>query len=100
MDDAFVSLILPAARNQPLYSRSMFAYAGSTMAFGIQERKQFVVECKRCRCQVPAGVKDFPFQSIVITCLLCGEQRRYLSSEVLLGRPDHLVTKQARARVP
>jgi hypothetical protein len=45
--------------------RYTFAYAGSAMAFGIQERKQFVVECKRCRRDVPAGVQDFPFQSRV-----------------------------------
>jgi RNase P subunit RPR2 len=67
------------------------------MAFGIQERKLFVVECKRCRRAVPTGVKEFPFQSIVVYCPLCGEQRRYLPSEVVLGRPHHLVAKQARA---
>jgi len=33
------------------------------------------------RCDVPAGVKDFPFKSIVVTCPLCGEQRQYLPSE-------------------
>jgi hypothetical protein len=27
---------------------------------------------------------------------LCGEQRRYLPSEVLLGRSNHQVVKQAR----
>jgi hypothetical protein len=40
------------------------------MAFGIQERKVFVVECKRCRRDVPAGVKEFSFRSIVVTCSL------------------------------
>ena len=65
--------------------RHMFAYTCSAMTFGIQERKRFVVECKRCYRGVPAGVHDFPFQSIVITCPLCGEHRRYLPSEVLLG---------------
>ena len=67
------------------------------MAFGIQELKLFVVECKRCRRDIPAGVKEFPFQPLVVTCPLCGEQRRYLPSEVLLGRPNHLIAKQARA---
>jgi hypothetical protein len=67
------------------------------MAFGIQERKLFVVECKRCRRDVLAGVREFPFQSIIVACPLCGELRRYLPSEVLLGRPNHLVAKQARA---
>jgi hypothetical protein len=69
------------------------------MAFGIQERKLFIVECKRCRRDVPAGVDQFPFQSIVAACPLCGEQRRYLPSEVLLGRPNHLVAKQVRQQV-
>ena len=75
----------------------LFVYACFAMAFGIQERKQFVVECKRCRRDVPAGVPQFPFQSIVVTCPLCGEQRRYLPSEVSLGRPHHLVAKQAKS---
>jgi RNase P subunit RPR2 len=68
------------------------------MGFGIQERKLFVVECKRCRRDIPAGVLNFPFQSIVVACPLCGEKRRYLPSEVLLGRPNHLLAKQARAK--
>jgi hypothetical protein len=67
------------------------------MSFGIQRRKLFVVECKRCRRDVPAGVAAFPFQSIVVACPLCGELRRYLPSEVALGTPHHLVAKQARA---
>ena len=67
------------------------------MGFGIQERKQFVVECKRCRRDVPSGVKDFPFQSITVACPLCGELRRYLPSEVFLGRLHPLVAKQAKA---
>src|ERR1017187_517161 len=67
------------------------------MSFGIQRRKLFVVECKRCRRDVPAGVLEFPFQSMVVTCPLCGELRRYLPSDVVLGTPHHLVAKQARA---
>jgi hypothetical protein len=77
-----------------------FRYTASITAFGIQERKQFVVTCKRCRRDIPAGVKVFPFQSIIIACPLCGEQCRYSPSEVLLGRPHHLVEKQARAGAP
>ena len=80
-----------------MYFRYIFAHHGTVMAFGIQERKVFVIECKRCRRDVPAGVKDFPFKSIVVACPLCGDQRQYLPSEVLLGRPNHLVAKQARA---
>jgi endogenous inhibitor of DNA gyrase (YacG/DUF329 family) len=67
------------------------------MAFGIQERKLFIVECNGCQRDVPSGVKEFPFQSIVVTCPLCGEQRRYRPSEVFLGRPNQLVAKQAAA---
>lgn len=63
----------------------------------MQERKQFVVNCKDCSQDVPSGVKEFPFQSIVVTCPLCGEQRRYRPSEVFLGRPNQLVAKQAAA---
>ena len=77
-----------------------FRYTASVTAFGIQEREQFVVTCKRCRRDIPAGVKVFPFQSIIIACPLCGEQRRYWPSEVLLGRPHHPVEKQARAGAP
>jgi hypothetical protein len=67
------------------------------VGFVMQERKQFVVTCKDCRQDVPSGVKEFPFKSIAVTCPLCKEQRRYLPSEVFLGRPSHLVAKQARA---
>jgi hypothetical protein len=66
------------------------------MGFGMPERKLFVVECKRCRRNVAAGVKQFPFQSIVVCCPLCGERRQYLPSDVYLGRPNPLVAKQVR----
>jgi len=42
---------------------------------------------------VGAGVLEFPFQSIVVVCPLCGEQRRYLPSGVVLETPHHLVAK-------
>jgi RNA polymerase subunit RPABC4/transcription elongation factor Spt4 len=46
------------------------------MAFGfpVPTRKVFVVACKRCRREVPAGVPAFPFQSIVVACPLCGDR--------------------------
>jgi hypothetical protein len=44
---------------------------------------------------VPSGVKEFPFHSIVVTCSLCGEERQYLPSEVILGRPFHSEAKQS-----
>ena len=62
----------------------------------MQSRKQFVVECKRCRRDVPVGVKEFPFISIVVDCPLCDLQERYLPSEMILGRPHLLVDKRAR----
>ena len=34
--------------------------------------------------------------SVAVTCPLCGEPRRYLPSEVFLGRPDQFVTRQQR----
>ena len=45
------------------------------MAFGflVIERRLFVVTCKKCRRDVPSGVKEFPFQSITVECPLCGE---------------------------
>ena len=76
--------------------RYLFAYA-DFMFQGPSARKVFVVTCKRCRRDVPTGIKEFPFQSITVGCPLCGETRRYLPSEVLLGKPHHLVTKQMRA---
>jgi RNase P subunit RPR2 len=68
------------------------------MAFGFPtvERRLFVATCKQCRRDVPTGVTEFPFQSISVECPLCGEQRRYLPSEVFLGRPDQLVVHQQR----
>src|ERR1035441_3353900 len=51
-------------------------------------RKTFVVTCKQCRRDVPTGLREFPFQPINVECPLCGELRRYLPSEVFLGRPE------------
>jgi hypothetical protein len=75
----------------------MFASSGSTMAFGLPERKVFVVQCKGCQRNAPAGVKDFPFKSIVVACPLCDAPRQYLPSEVFLGRPNQLGAKRAKA---
>lgn len=59
-------------------------------------RKTFVVRCKRCQRDVPSGVEQFPFQSIVVSCPLCGEQRRYRPSDVFLGPPHVLVNMQQK----
>jgi hypothetical protein len=66
---------------------------------GPPARKLFVVTCKRCRRDVPAGLKEFPFQSIVLECPLCGERRQYMPSEVFLGRTNQLVTHQHRTGI-
>ena len=68
-----------------------------SMFQGPSARKTFVVACKKCRRDVATGVGEFPFQSIVVECPLCGEKRRYLPSEVFLGRVDQLVNRQKRA---
>jgi hypothetical protein len=60
-------------------------------------RKTFVVKCKRCRRDVPTGLKEFSFQSTMVECRLCGELCRYLPSELFLGRPDQLLVHQNRA---
>ena len=78
--------------------RLLFAYH-VPMFQSVTMRKVFVVTCKRCRRDVPAGLKEFSFQSIAIECPLCGERRRYLPSEVFLGRADRLVTHQHRTGV-
>jgi RNase P subunit RPR2 len=42
-------------------------------------------------------VEEFPFRSILVTCPLCGEQHRYLPSEMIKGRPNQLVAKKTQA---
>lgn len=59
----------------------------------------FVVECKRCRRHIPAGVDAFPADNLVVACALCGELRRYRPSEVYLGWPFTAVEKQHVHRV-
>jgi len=66
---------------------------------GPANRKTFVVTCKRCRRDIQTGLDEFPFQSITVTCCLCGEARRYLPSETFLGRVDALVVHQRRSGV-
>jgi hypothetical protein len=75
--------------------RNIFAYP-LFMFQGPSTRKTFVVACKKCLRDVPTGVAEFPFQSIIVECALCGEKRRYLPSEVFLGRADQLVARQKR----
>jgi hypothetical protein len=70
-----------------------YTYLGMAFGFPTPARKQFVVACKQCSRDVPAGVEAFPFASVVVTCTLCGEQRRYRPSEVYLGVPNQLVER-------
>jgi hypothetical protein len=84
------------ARNSTLHIRLLFAYNVSMFPTP-SGRKTFVVTCKWCRRDIPSGVGEFPFQSVAVKCPLCGELRRYLPSEVFLGRPDQLVIRQQRA---
>lgn len=58
--------------------------------------EQPVINSPYCRRDVPTGVREFPLQPIAVECPLCGELRRYLPTEVFLGRPDQLVVRQQR----
>jgi hypothetical protein len=61
---------------------------------GSKMRKQFVVTSKGCRRDVPSRLVEFPFQSVAVKCPLCQELSRYRPSEIFIGKPDHLVTRQ------
>lgn len=68
------------------------------MAWGIsgggRKPQAFVVECKRCRRHIMAGVDAFPKDNIRVDCPLCGEKRRYRPSEVYLGWPSEILGRQ------
>ena len=64
--------------------------------FHSDARKIFVVQCKRCKRNVPAGVSAQPKKYIAVRCILCREARLYLPSEVGLDFPHHEVAKRAR----
>lgn len=66
------------------------------VGMAIHRNKIFVVDCKRCRRHVSAGVKDFPRDNIIVSCVLCGELRRYRPSEVFLGEEHYLVAEQRK----
>lgn len=81
----------------PMWRFAFYSPMLLPMFQGPPARKTFVVACKKCRRDLPTGAAKFPFQSIVVECPLCGEKRRYLPSEVFLGRVDQLVNRQKRA---
>ena len=62
----------------------------------LSERHRFSVHQKGVSRELPAGVGSysFPSQSIVVVCPPCGERRRYLPSEVFLGKPHGQVAKE------
>ena len=67
--------------------------------FRSPSRKTFVVECKGCKRDVPAGVSEMPSWYIAVRCPLCQDVRRYLPTQVGLGNPHHFVVQQARCQV-
>ena len=77
--------------------RLIFAYSVS-MFQGPSSQRDFVVRCKRCGENVPAGVETLPASWIAAQCPLCGEHRRYLPTEVFQGRVSYaLLKKPARS---
>jgi hypothetical protein len=64
------------------------------MFHGPESSKRVVVQCKVCAKNIPAPVETMPSQPIAAKCPLCHEQRRYLPSEVFLGRLSHLLIRK------
>jgi hypothetical protein len=65
--------------------RFFFAYA-AFMFQGVPNPLKTVIRCKGCGENIPAPVEGVPAQPIAATCPLCGEERRYLPSQVFQGR--------------
>jgi hypothetical protein len=61
-----------------------FAY-NPTMFQGVPNPLHIVIRCKGCGENIPAPVETMPAQPIAATCPLCGEQLRYLPSQVFQG---------------
>jgi hypothetical protein len=72
------------------YLRFFFPYTGFIFS-GRESSKRIVVQCKGCRENIPAPVESVPAQPIAARCPICGDHRRYLPSEVFLGRLSHLL---------
>jgi hypothetical protein len=75
------------------YIRFLFAY-NVLMFPGPESSKRVVVQCKGCGENIPAPVETMPSQPIAARCPLCHEHRRYLPSEVFLGRLSHLMIRK------
>jgi hypothetical protein len=61
---------------------------------GPESSKRVVVQCKGCCENIPAPVETMPSQPIAARCPLCHDHRRYLPSEVFLGRLSHLMIRK------
>ena|SRR5258708_19316701 len=75
------------------YFRRLFSYT-DLMFPGPESSKRVVVQCKGCGENIPAPVEAMPSQPIAAKCPLCYEHRRYLPSEVFLGRLSHLMIRK------
>jgi hypothetical protein len=74
-----------------------FAFYSPILVFmfpGPESSKRVVVQCKGCGENIPAPVETMPSQPIAARCPLCHEHRRYLPSEVFLGRLSHLMIRK------
>jgi len=86
-------------RTEPIGLRStpklvdIFAFTG-LMFSGPESSKRVVVQCKGCGENIPAPVETMPSQPVAARCPLCHEHRRYLPSEVFLGRLSHLMIRK------
>ena len=75
----------------------IFAFCSPTLELMFpqpESSKLVVVECKGCHENIPAPVEGMPAQPIAARCPLCHEHRRYLPSEVFLGRLSHLMIRK------
>jgi hypothetical protein len=61
---------------------------------GPESLKRAVVHCKGCGENIPAPVETMLSQPVATRCPLCHEHRRYLPSEVFLGRLSHLMIRK------
>jgi hypothetical protein len=52
----------------------------------VPSQLRVVVRWKGCGENIPAPLETMPAQPIAATCPLCGQQRRYLPSQVFEGR--------------
>jgi hypothetical protein len=56
----------------------------------------FVIVCKECHQNIPAPVETMPGSWIIAECPLCGQQRRYLPTDIFQGRLSHELLAKPR----